>query len=53
MKAREREIRRKKRVLDHAVESGNVAKTCRPFSIAIKMLGQGPMSLDIGIKHSP
>jgi len=27
MKAEEREIRRKRRVLEHAVESGNVAKT--------------------------
>jgi len=33
MKAKEREIRRKKRILDHAVESGNVAKTCRYFGI--------------------
>jgi len=31
MKAKEREIRRKKRILDHAVESGNIAKTCRYF----------------------
>ena len=34
MKAKEREIRRKKRILDHAVESGNVAKTCRYFEIS-------------------
>ena len=33
MKAEEREIRRKQRVLNHAVESGNVAKTCRYFGI--------------------
>ena len=33
MKAKEREIRRKKRILDHAVESGNVAKTCRYFGV--------------------
>ena len=33
MKAAERETRRKKRILDHAVESGNVAKTCRYFGI--------------------
>jgi hypothetical protein len=33
MKANEREIRRKKRILDHAVESGNVAKTCRYYGI--------------------
>ncbi len=33
MKADEREIRRKRRVLDHAVASGNVAKTCRYFGI--------------------
>ena len=33
MKAEEREIRRKRRVLEHAVESGNVAKTCRYFGV--------------------
>ena len=33
MKADEREIRRKRRVLEHADESGNVAKTCRYFGI--------------------
>ena len=33
MRATEREIRRKKRILDHAVESGNVAKTCRYFGV--------------------
>ncbi len=33
MKAEEREIRRKRRVLKHAVESGNVAKTCRYFGV--------------------
>ena len=33
MKAEEREIRRKQRVLNHAVESGNVAKTCRYFGM--------------------
>lgn len=27
MKAEEREIRRKERILDHAVDSGNVAET--------------------------
>ena len=33
MKADERKIRRKRRVLEHADESGNVAKTCRYFGI--------------------
>jgi len=33
MKAEERETRRKRRILEHAVESGNVAKTCRYFSV--------------------
>ena len=33
MKANDREVRRKKRILDHAVENGNVAKTCRYFGI--------------------
>ena len=33
MKAEEREIRRKRRVLEHAVDSGNVAKTCRYFGV--------------------
>jgi len=33
MKAEESEIRRKRRVLEHAVESGNVAKTCRYFGV--------------------
>ncbi len=33
MKAAEREIRRKRRVLEHAVENGNVAKTCRYFGV--------------------
>jgi transposase len=33
MKAEEREIRRKRRVLEHAVEIGNVAKTCRYFGV--------------------
>ena len=33
MKADEREIRRKRRVLEHADKSGNVAKTCRYFGI--------------------
>ena len=33
MKADEREIRRKRCVLEHANESGNVAKTCRYFGI--------------------
>ncbi len=31
MKAEEREIRRKRRVLEHAVESGNVARVVNPF----------------------
>ena len=29
----EREIRRKRRILDHAIETGNVAKTCRYFGV--------------------
>ena len=33
MKADEREIRRKRRILDHALETGHVAKTCRYFGI--------------------
>ena len=33
MKANDRQIRRKKRILDPAVESGNVAKTCRYFGV--------------------
>ncbi len=33
MKANDREVRRKKRILSHAIESGNVAKTCRYFGI--------------------
>ena len=33
MKAEESEIRRKRRVLEHAGESGNVAKTCRYFGV--------------------
>ena len=33
MKANDREVRRKKRILDHVVESGNVAKTCRYFGM--------------------
>ena len=33
MKSDEREIRRKRRILEHVVESGNVAKTCRYFGI--------------------
>ncbi len=33
MKANDREVRRKKQILDHAVENGNVAKTCRYFGI--------------------
>jgi len=33
MKANDREIGRKQRILDHAVETGNVAKTCRYFGI--------------------
>ena len=38
MKAEEREIRRKQRVLNHAVESGNVAKTCRYFGMPRSLL---------------
>ena len=33
MKANDREIRRKQRILEHAVESGNVANTCRYYGI--------------------
>ena len=33
MKAEEREIRRKRRVLEHAVASGNVATRCRYFGV--------------------
>ena len=33
MKTDEGEIRRKWRIFDHAVESGNVAKTCRYYGI--------------------
>ena len=33
MIADEREIRRKRRILDHAVKSGNIAKTCRYFGV--------------------
>ena len=33
MRAEESEIRRKRRVLEHAGESGNVAKTCRYFGV--------------------
>jgi len=33
MNANDREIRCKQRILEHAVESGNVAKTCRYFGI--------------------
>ena len=33
MNANDREIRRKQRVLEHAVDSGNVAKTCRYFGV--------------------
>ena len=33
MKADEREIRRKRRILDHALETGHVAQTCRYFGI--------------------
>ena len=33
MKANDREVRCKKRILDHAVESGNVAKTCCYFGV--------------------
>jgi transposase len=33
VKAGESEIRRKRRVLEHAIESGNVAKTCRYFGV--------------------
>ena len=33
MTAEEREIKRKRRILDHAVKSGNIAKTCRYFGV--------------------
>jgi transposase-like protein len=33
MTAEEREIRRKRRILDHAVQSRNIAKTCRYFGV--------------------
>jgi transposase len=33
MRAAESEIRRKRRVLEHAAENGNVAKTCRYFGV--------------------
>jgi transposase InsO family protein len=33
MTADEREIRRKRRILDHAVQSRNIAKTCRYFGV--------------------
>lgn len=33
MKAKDRQIRRKTRILDHAVENGNVAKDCRYFGV--------------------
>ncbi len=33
MRAAEREIRRKRQVLEHAVERGNVARTCRYFGV--------------------
>jgi transposase-like protein len=33
MTADEREIRRKRRIFDHAVKSGNIAKTCRYFGV--------------------
>ena len=33
MKANDREVRRKKRILDHTVESGNVVKICRNFGV--------------------
>ena len=35
MKADEREIKRKRRILDHAVEIGNVAKTFASLPIAV------------------
>ncbi len=37
MNKAQRDIRRKKRVLDHAARIGNVRKTCRYFGVA----GQG------------
>jgi len=33
MTAEKREIKRKRRILDHAVKSGNIAKTCRYFGV--------------------
>ncbi len=33
MTADEREIKRNRRILDHAVETGNIAKTCRHFGV--------------------
>jgi transposase-like protein len=33
MTVEEREIRRKPRILDHAVKSGNIARTCRYFGV--------------------
>ena len=36
MKADEREIRRKRRVLEHADESAYVAKTCRYFAALLR-----------------
>ena len=33
MDGKEREVQRRKRILDHAEETGNVAKTCRYFGI--------------------
>ena len=34
MRADERDLRRKRRILDHAAETSNVAKTCRYFGIS-------------------
>ena len=43
MKAEEREIRRKRRVLEHAVESGNVAKASRTFEKQKNFVAMGRM----------
>lgn len=45
MKVNDRELRRKQRILEHAGETGNVAKTCRYFDLETNIgvdLGIGP-----------
>ncbi len=37
MTSDEREIRRKRRILDHADKTGNAAKTCRYFGIPLSL----------------